>query len=387
MEIEKRCIHARWDFETLHTNGIERMKPGVSIVVCCHNGEARLAETVKHIALQKVPDFIPWEFVLVDNASTDGSVKVAKETWARHNSTGRFRIVREAKLGLSHARARGFTEANYEAVILCDDDNWLFPDYAAIAFMILWQNENIGALGGLGRVVYEVQPPKWIEHAGIFAADEQWSASGKVLSNRIYGAGCVIRKSAYLKLMSVGFKSLLTDRKGTALSSGGDHELCYALSIIGYDIWYDDRLRFSHFISKERLTWEYFIRYAHESTTCFDVLTSYKMIALDVNSHTFPLVVLARDLFYCVRRYVRISLLKFFTRYDSDRGRTLLFRHIILKNKITAYFSTFESMVANHERILKFKEDCIEAKIIERGKDRPQKLKSIFSLKLFRQPQ
>lgn len=363
------------------------MTPGVSIIVCCHNGEARLAETVKHIALQRIPYFIPWEFILVDNSSTDDSVRVVNDSWAKHQTAGELRIVNETKLGLSHARAKGFLEAQYEVIILCDDDNWLQHDYAALAFMILWQSEKIGALGGLGKIVYQEPPPKWIEHAGIFAAGEQWSSAGKVLSNRIYGAGCVVRKSAYLKLMSVGFKSLLTDRKGTALSSGGDHELCYALSIMGYDIWYDDRLRFDHFITRERLTWEYFIRYAHESTACFDVLTSYKMIALDANSHTSPLVVLARDLFYCVRRYIRISVLKLFTRKDSDRAKTLLFRQIILKNKIGAYFSTFDAMVKNHKQILRFKEDCIEAKIIEREKDRPRKPKSIFSLKPSRQPQ
>lgn len=363
------------------------MRPGVSIIVCCHNGEARLAETVKHIALQNVPDFINWEFILIDNASTDRSVKTVLDTWAEYQPSGKLRIISEPKLGLSHARARGFVEAAYEVVILCDDDNWLMPDYTAMAFMLMWQNQKIGALGGLGNIVYEETPAKWIEHAGIFAAGPQWSGPGKVLSNRIYGAGAVIRKSAYLKLMSVGFKSLLSDRKGTSLSSGGDHELCYALSIIGYDIWYDDRLRFSHFITKERLTWEYFMRYAHESTACFDVLTSYKMIALDVNSHKFPFVVLVRDFFYCVRRLIKISLLRSITRKDSEKGKTLAFRSLILKNKIAAYFSTFDGMVKNHEKILEFKEACLKAKIIDREKKKSRTLKAIFSLKLFRQPQ
>src|SRR5215216_2743758 len=110
---------------------------GVSIVICCHNGAARLLETVKHIALQVVPHHIPWEFLLIDNASTDGSAVVAQSVWKQYDTSAEFRIVHEPVLGLSHARARGFREAQYEFVLLCDDDNWLNKNYVATAYEIM----------------------------------------------------------------------------------------------------------------------------------------------------------------------------------------------------------------------------------------------------------
>lgn len=361
--------------------------PGVSIIICCHNGERRLPETVRHIALQKVPDFIRWEFILIDNGSTDHSVNITEAVWDYYKPTGNLRVVTEPELGLSFARARGFREAHYEYVIMCDDDNWLNPNYVALAHSIMERNSRIGALGGFGKIIFEHKPEKWIENTRMFAAGEQASASGRVKSCRVYGAGCVIRKSAYQKLKQVGFTSLLTDRKGSELSSGGDHELCYALSIMGYDIWYDERLTFSHFITRERLTWEYFIRYAKESTACFDVLTSYKMIALDINSYKFSFVVLARDFFYCFRRFLVVVAQQMVTRRNSVSGRTLYFKHVILRNKIASYFSKFDAMIRNHNEILKFKEACVRAQLIAKPKLKPTSVLSIFSLGLFRQPQ
>lgn len=361
--------------------------PGVSIIVCCHNGASRLPKTVTALALQNVPRSIPWEFLLVDNASTDSSVNITQAIWDYYNPAGNLRVVHESQLGLSFARARGFKEAKYDYVIMCDDDNWLKPDFVSLAFSIMNKNSRIGALGGLGELVFEEQPGAWMDGIRMFAAGEQWHRSGKVASCRIYGAGCVVRKSAYEKLQMVGFRSLLTDRKGTELSSGGDHELCYALSIMGYDIWYDDRLRFSHFITKERLTWEYCVRYAKESTACFDVLTSYKMIALDVNSHKFWYVVLARDFFYCFRRFVTVCLQRLVNSRDSVSERMLYFKHVILKNKIAAYFSKFGAMARNHNEILKFKEACVRAQLIERPKFRSNPILSFFASRLYRQPQ
>lgn len=362
-------------------------KPGVSIIVCCHNGASRLTETVRHIALQKVPSYIPWEFIFVDNASTDESATIAKSAWESCKVATPARIVHEHQLGLSFARARGFAEAKYEYVIMCDDDNWLMPEYASLAFSVMEENKRIGALGGIGKVVFEIKPARWIEESGIFAAGAQWHSSGRVASCRLYGAGCVVRKSAYEKLKLVGFRSLLTDRKGSDLSSGGDHELCYALSIMGYAIWYDERLKFDHFITRERLTWEYFIRYAHQSTSCFDVLTSYKMIALDINSYKFSFMALGRDFLYCLRRFTNVAFKRIITKRESVAGKLLYFKFVILKRKIESYFTKFDLMVQNHNQILKFKEACVNAHLIQQPKMRSITSLSIFSSKLFRQPQ
>ena len=271
---------------------------------------------------------------------------------------GNFRIVLEPVLGLNHARTRGFLEAHHEYVIMCDDDNWLAPNYVENVYKIMRANPNIGALGGFGKLIFEVTPPKYIEHSNIFAAGEQGHGPGKVRGNKIYGAGCVIRKSAYQKLHDLGFKSLLTDRKGREQSSGGDYELCYALALLGYDIWYDDRLRFSHFITEERLNWSYFIRYAKESAQCFEVLNAYKSISDDSSINKVAIIHMARNFFYTLRRFVRINVKRLLTSDESDEGRMLYFRHTVLTYKLATYIGRFGQMLRIHRQIVQFKRLC-----------------------------
>jgi len=252
---------------------------GVSIVICTYNGASKLPETLRHLANQEVPKDIQWELIIVNNASTDNTANVAVKEWRKFESPISFTVITEPKQGLTFARERGFNEARFDYILLCDDDNWLQPDFISTAQNIMMKNPQVGVLGGLGEPVYEAEPPSWIiENPKIIAVGPQAPQSGKVESNKVSGAGCIVRKSAYMQLKELGFKGLLSDRKGSELSSGGDYELCYALAVIGYEIWYSDKLKFKHFITKERLTWEYCIKYIKESSRCFDVLTSYKIL-------------------------------------------------------------------------------------------------------------
>lgn len=333
------------------------MRPqGVSIIICCHNGADRLPETIRHIARQHVPWYVPWELIIIDNGSTDNSATVARMEWQKHRVNAVLRIVSEPALGLSFARARGFREARYEYIVMCDDDNWLAESYVANAFEIMSEESNIGALGGLGKLVFEIPPPVE-ELSWIFAAGPQAARSGKVAENKVYGAGCVVRHSAYQKLLNSGFKSLLTDRRGVELSSGGDYELCLALAIMGYDIWYDERLRFIHFITRERLTWEYYKRYAVESSKGFNVLSSYKMVAANMPANRLPWVAVLRNFLVCSKILAGINMRRLL-QPARQLQRAQYFRHLIFKYKWMAYFVMFPEMVRTHKHILEFQTTC-----------------------------
>lgn len=363
------------------------MKPqGVSIVICCYNGESRLSATVGCIARQRVPSYIPWELVIIDNGSTDESAAVARSEWQKHRVDTYLRIVKEPVLGLTYARARGFAEARYEYIILCDDDNWLEEDYVRNAYHILSEKPNIGALGGFGKLLYEIEPPAG-DLLYIFPAGAQAPQSGKVIDNKVYGAGCVVRNSAYQKLLSHGFKSLLIDRRGTELSSGGDYELCFALAIIGYDIWYDESLRFTHYITRERLSWEYYLRYAYESSQCFNVLTSYKIIAAKAQRQCPAWAVVFRNFLVCCKIFLETNVQRL-AATDRSARRSLYFRHLMFKYKLQAYFGKFPRMVDTHKLILGFQNSCSPTPQIlnpAQQKVYMPSLKLSFFLKPFRQ--
>lgn len=235
---------------------------GVSIVICCYNSATRLPQTLQHIAAQKVPAGIAWELLVVNNRSTDDTAGVAAHFFNTHPGIS-GRVLHEEEPGLSYARQKGFDHAQYDYIILCDDDNWLNPDYVRLSFEIMESDPLIGSLGGWGKPVLESDSPAWFQHyEEYYATGPQSGQSGDITHTRsfVYGAGSVFSRTALMQLKRQGFQNLLTDRKGNSLVSGGDNELGYALVLAGYKIWYDERLQFQHFIPASRLSLSYFLK-------------------------------------------------------------------------------------------------------------------------------
>jgi len=239
------------------------MSMGVSVVICCHNSAKRLTETLRHLAAQKVPGDIPWEVVVIDNASTDDSADVAQECWPA-NHPAPLRVVTETQAGLSHARIRGIAEARHEIVSFIDDDNWAAADWIERVATIFASHPEVGACGGRIEEVCEITPPDWFKSVKIhYAVGSQHNQSGDITDTSgtlLCGAGLSLRTAGVRKLLGEGFAFMMSDRKGNSLSSGGDTELCFALRASGWRFWYDDDLFLQHFIPKERLRWDYAVR-------------------------------------------------------------------------------------------------------------------------------
>ncbi|WP_083321021.1 glycosyltransferase [Hymenobacter glacialis] len=234
---------------------------GVTVLICTYNSAARIKETLQTLARQKVdPVMFSVEVLLVDNASTDTTSQVAAAEFEALNFPFPYQLLYEGRSGKSNALDLGFATARFEYVCIVDDDNWLEENYLALAWDVLEADKQIGALGGIGRPVCEITPPAWFsEFAVIYAADKQADKQGDITRHPsyVYGAGCVVRKEAWQTIHRAGFKSMLMGRHGDKLTSGEDNEMCYAFVLAGYKIWYDERLRFQHFIPAQRLTWNY----------------------------------------------------------------------------------------------------------------------------------
>jgi|TARA_R100000479_G_scaffold33554_3_gene14205 glycosyltransferase involved in cell wall biosynthesis len=238
------------------------MKKGVSIIICTYNGRARLAHTLSHLATQK--STCPVEIVFVDNNSSDGTKGFADDWWRKNgNPNIEYKSFFQPIPGKSYAQELGYTKAQYEYLLICDDDNWLCETYVQNAFEQMKKKPKIGALGGWCEAVFENKKPEWFDtYAKYFAVSKQGKESGDITNKKgcLFGAGMVIRKSHWLQLNALGFTPLLTCRKGDTLSSGGDTEYCYALRLLGYKIWYDKRLYFKHWMPKGRMKLSYIQR-------------------------------------------------------------------------------------------------------------------------------
>lgn len=333
------------------------MKLGISIVICTYNGAKLLRETLWHIAQQRVRDTILWELILVDNASTDSTVNVIVEEWDSSKSTAQFSLLQQPIPGLTFARELALERAQYEYVLFCDDDNWLNPDYISLAYDIMQANSSIGVLGGHGELVYDEDPPAWAAALPLFANGRQAKLSGKVPRNIVYGAGCVIRKSAYVSILKAGFQPLLSDRVGTSLSSGGDYEMCYALVLAGYDVWYDERLTFKHFMPKARINESYYLRFFKESSHSYEVLAPYQILAkfgiISVYSFNYKLFLLFLS---HVKKFVSLLSKQIRQAPDSEAAKVTTMRLVAVKLRLRSY-RKYRIMKNNYLKLVRFKQE------------------------------
>jgi glycosyltransferase involved in cell wall biosynthesis len=251
---------------------------GISIVVCTHNSARRIEPALKALFQLEQPEGVMLELIIVDNASTDGTGEHCVEIANQAGYTGSFKVVQEPQPGLNHARLKGLFTSSYEWVLFCDDDNELFPDYIVRATSSLICGEQLGALGGCGIPRFEGQKPDWFDrYSHSFAVGPQAAADGLIPERpaELYGAGCLFRKQPLLALFKQGFATVLTDRKGKQLVSGGDVEWCYLIQLAGYSLGYNSSMKFYHYMPDGRMQWEYYLRLKTGITSGAAKLTGY----------------------------------------------------------------------------------------------------------------
>ena len=235
----------------------------ISLIVCCYNSRERLPTTLEHLAKQDA-DPEMWEIILVDNSSTDGTGDFARDFWQKLSNVTPLRVVREDKLGLSHARLRGVSESRYETVGFVDDDNWLASDWVSLAARTMADNPQIGLLGtGNIQPVFQQPPPIWLsKFIGVLACG---SMEGEELvrlnaGGIVAGAGMVTRKAVFQEMNMHYGKFFSSDRKGSETSSGGDIEFAFVSSLLGWEVGKHPNLKMHHFIPDNRVSPDYIQR-------------------------------------------------------------------------------------------------------------------------------
>jgi glycosyltransferase involved in cell wall biosynthesis len=262
------------------------MKKGISVLICTRNGEKRLPLTLRHLASQKVAPDISWEVILVDNGSTDSSRELAAEIWTTYRNKVPLLVFAESRPGKDQAMDFGLSKTQYSYVVVCDDDNWLSENYLQDAYDIMEHNPQIGILGGKGIAAFEVQPPAWFsKYEGYYAVGRQSNniTSGELVPQFpkmrfLWGAGAVINAKAYRLLKGAGFNRILTHERHPDCCRSEDVELCLAIRLAGFKMWYDERLTYKHFIPAERLKWNYLLNITKQGALMGAYLLPYNFL-------------------------------------------------------------------------------------------------------------
>ena len=250
---------------------MSQLKEGVSVIICCYNSGWIIDRTLNALKQQRFSHDISWEIILVDNCCTDDTIDIAKREMAE--SPIPFFIVKEDNAGLANARRKGISEAHYDIVIYCDDDNMLCENYVDTMNGIMRSDDNIGASGGMGIAEYQTTPAKLVkENPGAYAVGSQ-----KDHDCWLFGAGVTLRTTLVREVYNTQHCYLM-GRQGGELLSGDDSELVMSMVLRGYKIAPTDDVTFIHVLKANRLTADYYKKLLVGLERPFPVFEVYRMV-------------------------------------------------------------------------------------------------------------
>lgn len=227
-----------------------------SVIVCTHNRGPLIEETIESLIAQDLPPGA-FEIVVVDNASNDATPDVLRRMVERH--PGRIRVVQEPVLGLSQARNRGIHESRGGVIAFTDDDARAGPGWLR-ALVEACERPDVACAGGPVVATREGSFPAWLTPPFLaYLAVFDKGPDEVELSYNEYPRGVNIafpRRS----FREVGLFSTAFGRKGRALLSNEEIELCYRLEQRGRRILYVPGAVVHHLIHADRLTLDWFQR-------------------------------------------------------------------------------------------------------------------------------
>jgi glycosyltransferase involved in cell wall biosynthesis len=238
-----------------------------SVAIRTYNGAAYLPGLLEAVRSQQGVDDLDWEVVIVDNNSTDSTLKIIQRYQADWPTAFPLKLYHEEQQGAVYARQRAIQVAQGELIGFLDDDNAPATDWVAQAIKFGRANPQAGAYSGQIRGIFEVPPPQNFERIAQYLPIVERQRlicfnEGKYNRKHVLppGAGLVIRKQAWAD--HVPENLALQGPIGSGLAAKGeDIEALMYMKQAGWEIWFNPAMQIEHYIPKERLERAYLLRF------------------------------------------------------------------------------------------------------------------------------
>ena len=230
----------------------------LTVALCTHNRKQQLAQTLQGLNRLRPPP-CPWEILIVDNASNDGTTELLSQANWRGPDV-KVRVVREEKLGLSHARNCAIREAFGEYIVFIDDDETPDPGWL-LAYENLISAERPDGIGGRIEVTFEgVERPPWLQNEllGFLGKLDHGRAARSLVDQTtpIFGGNFGFRKEVFAR---IGMFDANLGRKGTINIGGEDTEMFRRMLDAGCNIWWVPDAIMYHRVHEPKLRRRYFL--------------------------------------------------------------------------------------------------------------------------------
>ena len=193
-------------------------KPFFTIVTVSYNSASTISSTLDAMIQQSFHDF---EYIVVDGASTDGTVDILREYEKKFKEAGiAFRWKSEPDQGIYYAMNKGILQAQGEYIGLINSDDNYYPDTLKVVHDWAMRYPEVDVFHGLmrfhnGEQLVMIQGKDasvlthgMIEHPTCFVRREIYQRNGLFDTSYRYAADYDFMIRLYLK----GCKFMLIDR-------------------------------------------------------------------------------------------------------------------------------------------------------------------------------
>jgi glycosyltransferase involved in cell wall biosynthesis len=236
----------------------------VSIVIPVYNEAEHLGACLAAIAAQQVK---PYEVIVVDNNSTDGTGAIAA-------SYEFVTLLHEDRQGVVHARTLGFDAACGDIIARIDADSLLPTDWVRNVQRSFRENPSLDAVSG--AALYYNVAAAWLFNAIdlFFRRRLSWQLGNRVF---LWGANMALRREAWQQV-----RPLLCQRGG----QHEDYDIAIHLQEMRRSVVFDERLHMQ--VSSRRIDVGYldFMRYVWVSPQ------TYAQHHIRARWHMYSLVVI-----------------------------------------------------------------------------------------------
>ena len=241
--------------------------PRVSVVIPAYHCSNRIGVPLEALAAQDAPAGT-FEVIVVDSASADDTSRAANEhpaTAALRSNGYDVRVVREERAGLGFARQRGVAAARGAIISFVEDDTMPAPDFVREGLRA-FDDSTVGLAISQFAPRYAYLPPESIrrrEHLfgiNVKRGEDPIDYGAGATAVPSIGAGLWARKRAWEQAVGSSPASLLRDRAGATLGTGGDIEIGYLIGRAGWKRLYWPAARLEHVVPARRFNTGYFCR-------------------------------------------------------------------------------------------------------------------------------
>ena len=240
------------------------MQPDLTIAICAYNAVSRIEPVIRALGSQRILRETQWEFLFLDNASTDGTAEFVRKLAEEVHLP--VRIIHEPRPGKVFAIRDAVREAAAPILSFVDDDNVVPDNWVEGLLSFMNQHPRAGIIGPRIQPIFEdpaSRPPDFDEkYANALAVRDMGPAPLRLVPpahDGPPGAGMTGRTSLFRTIL-FDVTCRLVGHKGNQLGSGEDSEIALIAHRLGWELWYVPELRMGHVLPPRRLNEAYLHR-------------------------------------------------------------------------------------------------------------------------------